>query len=267
MGAPAPALDATLAQREGAPDGLPARTATSWPDNSDETDEAAAVGGSAGEVIGVCDEFFRSHASPAVHAELRRFLTDVGHHPVAGLGGFLSKLSSTALLADTGRPRHHEIMRAAELTRLLAQASLLPAGAHTRDVGGYRGLEVMVYGSGEYWATSDVIDEEGSGHLEVTVANASRWSPLTLADLEQYPEQYPGVTGAERLQSDGSLVTTSTTTTTGGRIFQRAILARLDGIYIEVRASIEDAWAGGRTRSTPPLDAESVLDKITDLRP
>jgi hypothetical protein len=240
-----------------------------WPDDTDDTDEALMTGGSAGEVLGLCDEFFRSHASPAVHTELREFLTDLGRHPVAGLGAFLAKLTFTALHADTGRPRHTEIRRAAELTRLLAQASLLPAGAHTRDVGGYRALEVMVRGPGEYWATADVIDEEGSGHLEVTVASASRWSPLTLADLQQYPEQYPGVTGSERRQPDGSVVTACTMTSTepDGVLAQRAILARPDGTYIDVMSSNEDARTGGRTRPTPPLAAETVLDKLADLRP
>lgn len=242
-----------------------------WPDNSDgtdDTDEALVIGGSAGEVLGLCDEFFRSHASPAVHAELRRFLTDLGHHPVAGLGAFLDKLSFAALHADTGRPRAHEVARAAELTRLLAQASLLPAGAHTRDVGVYRALEVMVRGPGEYWATADVIDKEGSGHLEVTVASASRGAPPTLADL-QHPD-YPGVTGAERHQSDGSVITTCAMTSIeldDSVITQRAILARPDGTYIDVWTCNEDARTAGRTRPTPPLDAEAVLDKITDLRP
>jgi hypothetical protein len=237
-----------------------------WPDDTDDTDEALVIGRSAGEVLGLCDEFFRSHASPAVHAELRGFLTDQGHHPVAGLGAFLTKLSFTALHAETGRPRHDEIRRAAELTRLLAQASLLPAGAHTRDVGAYRALEFMVRGPGEYWATADVVDEDGSGHLEVTVASASRWSPLTLADL-QHPD-YPGVTGAERHQPDGSVITTCTMTSPepDGVIAQRAILARPEGTYIDVMTSNEDA-RGGRARPTPPLDAETVLDKITHLRP
>lgn len=166
-----------------------------------------------------------------------------------------------------GHPRHDEIRRAAELTRVLAEASLLPAGAHARDVGAYRALEVMVRGPGEYWATADVIDEAGAGHLEVTVASASRLSPLTLADL-QHPD-YPGVTGAERHQPDGGVITTCTVTSPEpeGLIAQRAILARPDGTYIDVMTSNEDARTGGRTRPTPPLDAETILDKIIDLRP
>lgn len=236
-------------------------------DDTVDLDEALVIGGAAGEVLGLCDEFFRSHASPAVHAELRGFLTNSGHHPVAGLGAFLDKLSFTALHADTGRPRAYEVERAAELTRLLAQASLLPAGAHTRDVGACRALEVMVRGPGEYWATTDVIDEEGSGHLEVTMASASRGLPLTLADL-MHPD-YPGVTGAERHQPDGSVVTTCTTTSPepDGVIAQRAILARPDGTYIDVMCSNEDARTSGRTRPTPPVDADTVLAKLADLRP
>ncbi len=238
-----------------------------WPDDTEDTDEALAIGGSAGEVLGLCDEFFRSYAGPAVLAELRRFLTDQGHHPVAGLGAFLTRLSSATLHAETGRPQHREVERAAELTRLLAQARLLPAGARTRDVGRYRALEVMVRGPGEYWATADVIDEEGSGHLEVTVASASRWALLTLADLH-HPD-HPGVTSAERHQSDGSVVTTCTTTSSepDGVITQRAILARPDGTYVDVMTSNQDARTSGRTRPTPPLDAETVLDTIADLRP
>ena len=234
-------------------------------DSTSYTGEASAIGGSDEELLALCDEFFRSHAGPAVHAELRRFLTALGHHPVLGLGAFLAQLSVAALDADTGRPRQDQISRAAELTRLLAQASLLSPGAHTRDVGGYRALEVMVQGPGEYWATADVIDEEGSGHVDVTVASASRWSPPTLADL-QHPD-HPGATGTERHQPDGSVVTTCITTSPDGVIEQRAILARPDGTYVDVRTRKEDARTGGRTRPSPPLDAAIVLSKIADLRP
>lgn len=239
-----------------------------WPDTTDDPDaidDAAEIGGAAGRMLGLCDEFFRSHAGPAVLAELRRFLTDAGQHPVAGLGAFLAELGFLARHADTGRPRHSEISRAAELTRLLARADLLPAGAHTRDVGAYRALEVMVRGRDHYWATTDVVDEQGSGHLEVTVAGASAWLPPTLADLQQDP----GVTGEERLRPDGSVLTTSTTTSSGpdGVIAQRAVLARLDGTYVDVMSTNEDARTGGRTRPTPPLDAHAVLDRIADLRP
>jgi hypothetical protein len=238
-----------------------------WADDAGGTSVAPVTGRPAGELLGLCDEFFRSHASPDTLAELRRFLTGAGHHPVAGLGAFLTRLSSAALQADTGRPRHREIERAAELTRSLARSSLIPAGARTRDVGAYRALEFMVRGSGGYWATADVIDQEGAGHLEVTVADASRWAPLTLADL-QHPD-YPGVTGAERHRSDGSVVTTCTMTSSGpdAVITRRAILARPDGTYVDVMTSNQDARSGGRTRPTPPLDAETVLDRIADLRP
>lgn len=227
----------------------------------------SVIGGPAGEVLGLCDEFFRSRASPAVLAELRGFLTELGHHPVAGLGAFLTTLSATTLRAETGRPRHRETERAAQLTRLLAEASVLPAGARTRDVGRYRALEVMVRSPGHYWATADVLDEEGSGHLEVTIACASRWEPLTLADL-QHPD-YPGVTGVERHRPDGSVVTVCTTRPSdpGGVTAHRAILARPDGTYVDVMSSNEDARTSGRTRPTPPVDAETVLDKISDLRP
>jgi|tagenome__1003787_1003787.scaffolds.fasta_scaffold20450213_1 hypothetical protein len=228
-------------------------------------EEIPLIGREVGEVLGLCDEFFRSHAGPAVLAELRQFLTDEGHHPVAGLGAFLTRLSSATLDADTGRPRHHQIQRAAELTRSLADAAVLPAGAHTRHVGVYRALEFVVRGSGEYWATADVVDREGAGHLEVTVGSASRWAPPTLADL-QHPD-YPGVTGAERHNPDGSLVTTTTSSGPGGVIAQRASLARPDGTYVDVRSSNEDARTSGRTRSTPPLDAGAVLDVLADLRP
>jgi hypothetical protein len=234
-------------------------------DSRSYTGEASAIGGSDEELLALCDEFFRSHAGPAVHAELRRFLTDLGHHPVLGLGAFLAQLSVAALDADTGRPRPDQISRAAELTRLLAEASLLPPGAHTCDVGGYRALEVMVRGPGEYWATADVVDEEGAGHVEVTVASASRWSPPTLADLQQ--PDHPGVTGTERCQPDGSMIVTYRSSSPDGMIEQRAILSRPEGTYIDVRTSNQDARTGGRTRPSPPLDAAAVLDKIADLRP
>jgi hypothetical protein len=45
------------------------------------------------ETLQLCDEFFRCHASTAVHSELRAFLAARGHHPTAGLGAFLDTLS------------------------------------------------------------------------------------------------------------------------------------------------------------------------------
>lgn len=45
------------------------------------------------ELLELCDEFLRRHASPEVHAELRAFLADRGHHHVTGLGAFLDALS------------------------------------------------------------------------------------------------------------------------------------------------------------------------------
>jgi hypothetical protein len=126
----------------------------------------------------------------------------------------------------------------------------------------------MVRSPGEYWATADVIDDEGAGHLEVTVGTASQWSPPTLADL-QHPD-YPGVTGAERHEPDGSVVTVCTTRSPDpdGVISCRAILARPDGTYVDVRTTNQDARTGGRrTRPTPPVDAEIVLDKLSDVRP
>jgi hypothetical protein len=45
------------------------------------------------EVPRLCDEFFRCHASPAVHAELRTFLVEHGYHTRTGLGAFLDTLS------------------------------------------------------------------------------------------------------------------------------------------------------------------------------
>lgn len=73
-----------------------------------EPDEGAVLAGAprettTAELLGLCDEFFR-HASPAVHAELRKFLTERGHHPNAGLGTFLDGLGFATLdRADPGR--------------------------------------------------------------------------------------------------------------------------------------------------------------------
>lgn len=47
------------------------------------------------ELLGLCDGFFR-HASPAVHAELRQFLTGRGYHPIAGHGWFVDALGFSA---------------------------------------------------------------------------------------------------------------------------------------------------------------------------
>jgi hypothetical protein len=47
------------------------------------------------ELVGLCAEFFRQ-ASPAVHTELRQFLTEHGYHPSA-LGWFIDALGFTSL--------------------------------------------------------------------------------------------------------------------------------------------------------------------------
>ena len=51
------------------------------------------------ELLGLCDEFFRCHASPIVHAELRQFLTHRGQHPIAGHGAFIDRLGFAAMRA------------------------------------------------------------------------------------------------------------------------------------------------------------------------
>jgi len=56
------------------------------------------------ELLGLCEEFFRCHASPQTHAELREFLTSRGYHPVTGLGGFIDALGFAALPASSHFP-------------------------------------------------------------------------------------------------------------------------------------------------------------------
>jgi hypothetical protein len=51
------------------------------------------------ELLALTSDFFRQ-ASPTVHTELRKFLTNRGHHPVASLSAFLD-----ALQLNTG-PHH-----------------------------------------------------------------------------------------------------------------------------------------------------------------
>jgi hypothetical protein len=46
------------------------------------------------ELLGICADFL-STASPAVHCELRAFLTTRGDHPTAGLPAFLDQLALT----------------------------------------------------------------------------------------------------------------------------------------------------------------------------
>jgi hypothetical protein len=81
------------------------------PDSSHELtkpDDGAVLVGVAREVLtaellGLCDEFFR-HANPAVHTELRRFLTDHGHHRATGLGWFIDSLGLTTRQLSTTTP-------------------------------------------------------------------------------------------------------------------------------------------------------------------
>jgi hypothetical protein len=52
-----------------------------------------------GELLGLCDGFFRS-AGPVVRAELLAFLISRGLHPGTALGWFVDVLSLTASAAD-----------------------------------------------------------------------------------------------------------------------------------------------------------------------
>ena len=71
-----------------------------YANNGRGTDRVFATsGGQVGELLNLCDEFFRA-ASPRVHAELRHFLTAHGHHPQAGLNTFIDLLSFTAQAAQ-----------------------------------------------------------------------------------------------------------------------------------------------------------------------
>jgi hypothetical protein len=72
-----------------------------------EPDEGAVLAApretTTAELLGLCDEFFRQ-TSPAVHTELRKFLTERGHHPNTSLGAFLDGLGFATLdRADPGR--------------------------------------------------------------------------------------------------------------------------------------------------------------------
>ena len=46
------------------------------------------------ELLAACEEFLRT-VTPAVHRELRDFLTARGYHPTAGLPAFLDQLQFT----------------------------------------------------------------------------------------------------------------------------------------------------------------------------
>jgi hypothetical protein len=66
-----------------------------------EPDQGAVLAGTpregtTAELLELCDEFFR-HPSPAVQAELRRFLAGRGYHPIAGAGWFTDALGFAAL--------------------------------------------------------------------------------------------------------------------------------------------------------------------------
>lgn len=69
------------------------------PDNDEITEATSSDAGTA-ELLGLCEEFLRT-SSPAVHCELRRFLTRHGYHPVCGLGAFLDALQFTVFRPDT----------------------------------------------------------------------------------------------------------------------------------------------------------------------
>jgi hypothetical protein len=49
-----------------------------------------------GELLGLCDEFFRTHASGQTRAELQRFLAARGYTTADALGWFIDMLCFTA---------------------------------------------------------------------------------------------------------------------------------------------------------------------------
>lgn len=68
---------------------------------NDETRLAASTDEhTAAELLKLCDEFFRCHASPQVHAELSTFLTARGHHPTTSPDWFIDAVGFAALSAS-----------------------------------------------------------------------------------------------------------------------------------------------------------------------
>jgi hypothetical protein len=155
--------------------------------------------------------------------------------------------------------------RAAELTTVLAAADVLPAGVQARNVGRYEALRFRPYRRGAFWATTDLVDGRGTGHLEIVVGRIEPHMPPTATELQEH-----GGTSTERSLPDGSVVTTwSERNDSSGTINLQVIHARPGGDYVHINANNTDTHTGQPAREQPVLDLDAMtrIAAIPGLRP
>lgn len=152
------------------------------------------------------------------------------------------------------------------LTRNIADAIRIDSGVQLRDVGGYRAMQVIARSPGCYWTTADLVDGEGSGHLEISVCDGSAAKPLPATVLRQQP--FTEVDETQQID-EGRIVETVTRGPAefGAVTVHSATLIRPDETYVEVVAKNEDSRTSGRTRVEPPMSALDVLLRLRHLRP
>lgn len=155
--------------------------------------------------------------------------------------------------------------RAAELTGALAAADVLPVGVQARNVGRYEALRFRPYRRGSFWATTDLVDGRGTGHMEILVGRIEPHLPPSAAELQEH-----GGTATERSMPDGSVLTTwSDHDDNSGTINLQVIHARPDGDYVQILGNNTDTRTGRPAREQPVLDLDAMtrIAAIPGLRP
>lgn len=157
-------------------------------------------------------------------------------------------------------------IRARHLNNVLMSAISVPPGTQLRNVGKYRALEFISHGPGIYWATVDLVDKSGSGHLEITVGRSSVRPPLSVEDLARQPGSC-----SQKELDNGIIIRQFTApanplgqSVPGVVAVHRIIAIRPDGSYVDTHSTNQDSLSRDTTRPDPPLSIDALV-KIATL--
>lgn len=166
--------------------------------------------------------------------------------------------AATATWDDLIRDQH-----ARRLTQVLAAAAVLPEGARALDVGRIPALQFRPAGAGCYWATTDLVDDAGISHLEITVARSSTRPALTAADLTER-----GGTCTEETMPGGTSLT-KYTWESGGHVQYHLVMTTADGDYIDAWTDNSGSRSSEPERERPVVDFDALIGiaTIPGLRP
>ena len=173
-------------------------------------------------------------------------------------------LWSYELIVRSGMRRIDELTqqsRAQKLTEVLANASILEGDLIARDVGSYKALEFIPRSAGVYWTSADLVDNTGSGYLQITVARSSERKPVTIGGT---------VSGAaKRTQAstlEGIVVHTSARSSadeTAQVSEYRVVAIRPNGSYVDIQCVNQDSTSRSITREDPPVNLDRLVEIAT----